>query len=88
VSPQFWVDVERLYFVRSLEPSKKSPGVINDTRFGKYLPLAGGWVEMEVLFLANGQQKVREEYSDAKANVKLDSSIFDPSAWKAPGWIQ
>jgi outer membrane lipoprotein-sorting protein len=88
VSPQFWIDVERLYFVRSLEPSKKSPGVINDTRFGKYLPLAGGWVEMEVLFLANGQQKVREEYSDAKANVKLDSSIFDPSAWKAPGWIQ
>jgi outer membrane lipoprotein-sorting protein len=88
VSPQFWIDVERLYFVRSLEPSKKNPGVINDTRFGKYIPLAGGWVEMEVLFLANGQQRVKEEYSNAKANVKLDSSIFDPSTWKAPGWVK
>jgi outer membrane lipoprotein-sorting protein len=88
VSPQFWIDVERLYFVRSLEPSKKNPGVINDTRFGKYIPLGGGWVEMEVLFLANGQQRVKEEYSNAKANVKLDSSIFEPSAWKAPGWVK
>jgi hypothetical protein len=88
VSPQFWIDVERLYFVRSLEPSKKTPGVINDTRFGRYIPLAGGWVEMEVLFLANGQQRVKEEYSNAKANVKLDSSIFDPSAWRAPGWVK
>jgi outer membrane lipoprotein-sorting protein len=88
VSPQFWIDAGRLYFVRSLEPSKKDPGVTIDTRFGKYIPLAGGWVEMEVLFLANGQQKVKEEYSNAKANVKLDSSIFDPSGWKAPGWVQ
>jgi hypothetical protein len=88
VSPQFWIDVERLYFVRSLAPSKKNPGAMNDTRFGKYIPLVGGWVEMEVLFLANGQQKVKEEYSNAKANVKLDSSIFDPSVWKAPGWVK
>jgi outer membrane lipoprotein-sorting protein len=88
VRPQFWIDAERLYFVRSLEPSKKNPGVTNDTRFGKYIPLAGGWVEMEVLFLTNGQQKVKEEYSNARANVKLDSSIFDPSTWKAPGWVK
>jgi hypothetical protein len=87
-SPQFWVDVERLYFVRSLEPSKKDPSVINDTRFDKYIPLAGGWLEMEVLFLSNGQQKVKEEYSNPKANVKLETAIFDPRAWKAPGWIK
>jgi hypothetical protein len=88
LSPQFWIDVERLYFVRSLEPSKKDPAVINDTRFDKYIPLEGGWVEMEVLFLANGEQKVKEEYSNPRANVKLDPAIFDPRAWKAPGWIK
>jgi hypothetical protein len=88
VSPQFWIDVERLYFVRSLEPSKKDPSVVNDTRFEKYIPLAGGWLEMEVLFLSNGQQKVKEEYSNPKANVKLDPAIFDPRAWRAPGWIK
>jgi hypothetical protein len=88
LSPQFWIDAERLYFVRSLEPSKKTPTVINDTRFEKYVPLAGGWLEMEVLFLSNGQQKVKEEYSNPKANVKLDPAIFDPGAWKAPGWMK
>ncbi len=86
-SPQFWIDAERLYFVRSLEPSKKDPSVISETIFDKYIPLAGGWLEMEVLFLANGKQRVKEEYTDPKANVKLDPTIFDPSAWKAPGWV-
>lgn len=86
-SPQFWIDAERLYFVRSLEPSKKDPARLNDTRFEKYTPLAGGWLEMEVLFLSNGEQKVKEEYSDPKANVKLDSAIFDPSRWRAPSWV-
>ena len=86
-SPQFWIDAERLYFVRSFEPSKKNPSVINETRFDRYLPLAGGWVGTEVLFLANGRQQVKEEYSDSKANVKLDPAIFDPSAWTAPGWV-
>jgi hypothetical protein len=87
-SPQFWIDKERLYFVRSFEPSKKTPSVINETRFDKYIPLGGGWLEMEVLFLTNGKQQVREEYSDPKVNVKLDPAIFDPGSWKAPGWVK
>lgn len=86
-SPQFWIDAERLYFVRSLEPSKKDSSVINETLFNKYVPLAGGWLEMEVLFLANGKQQVKEEYSDPKANVKLDPAIFDPTSWRPPGWV-
>jgi hypothetical protein len=86
-SPQFWIDAERLYFVRSLEPSKKDSTVTNETIFDKYIPLAGGWLELEVLFLANGKQQVKEEYSEPKANVKLDSGIFEPSSWRAPGWV-
>jgi hypothetical protein len=87
-SPQFWIDKERLYFVRSFEPSKKTPSVINETRFDDYIPLAGGWLEMKVLFLASGKQQMKEEYSDPKANVKLDPAIFDPRAWRAPGWVR
>jgi hypothetical protein len=87
-SPQFWIDAERLYFVRSLEPSKKDASVINETVFDKYVPLDGGWVELEVLFLANGKQQVKEEYSNTRANVKLDPAIFDPRRWTAPGWIK
>jgi hypothetical protein len=87
-SPQFWIDVERLYFVRSLEPSKKDSSVINETRFDKYIPMGRGWLEMEVLFLANGKQHVKEEYSDPKVNVKLDPALFDPRVWTAPGWVK
>ena len=87
-SPQFWIDVERLYFVRSFEPSKKDPSIINETRFDKYIPLAGGWLEMEVLFLANGKQQVKEEYTDPRPNPKLDRGLFDPSAWNAPHWVR
>jgi hypothetical protein len=87
-SPQFWIDAERLYFVRSLEPSKKDSSVTNETIFDKYIPLAGGWLEMEVLFLADGKQRVKEEYSEPKANVKLDPAIFDPSVWRSPGWVR
>jgi hypothetical protein len=86
-SPQFWIDVERLYFVRSLESSKQNPGVINETRFEKYVPLAGGWVETEVHFLSNEKQRAKEEYSDLRANVELNPAIFNPQAWAAPGWI-
>jgi hypothetical protein len=86
-SPQFWIDAERLYFVRSFEPSKKDPSVINETRFDKYVRLGGGWVEMEVLFLANGKQVVKEEYTEPKANVTLDPALFDPTTWAAPAWI-
>jgi hypothetical protein len=62
--------------------------VINETIFDKYVPLAGGWLELEVLFLANGKQQVKEEYTEPKANPKLDPAIFDPSSWRAPGWVQ
>jgi hypothetical protein len=88
LSPQFWIDAQRLYFVRSLEPSKKNPAVTNDTRFGKYLALGGGWVGMEVLFLSGGEQRVKEEYSSPKTNVQLDPAIFDPGAWTRPQWVK
>ena len=61
--------------------------MINETRFEKYIPLGSGWVGTEVLFLANGKQQMKEQYSHSKANVKLDPAIFDPTAWKAPGWV-
>jgi hypothetical protein len=87
-SPQFWIDAERLYFVRSFEPSKKDPSVINETRFDKYIPLSGGWLEMEVLFLTKGKQHVKEEYTDPRANVKFEPALFDPRGWTPPTWVR
>jgi hypothetical protein len=43
-SRQFWIDKERLYFVRSLEPSPQNPAVTMETRFEKYQVMGGdGW---------------------------------------------
>jgi hypothetical protein len=42
-SPQFWIDTERLYFVRSLEPSKRTPrsSMIRGSRSTSRWPAAG-----------------------------------------------
>jgi hypothetical protein len=86
-SPQFWIDQERLYFVRSLEPAPNKPEVTLDTRFGRYRPMGGGWLEMEVVFRANGKVRVTEEYADPEIDVTLDPALFEPSRWTPPAWI-
>ncbi len=88
VTRQFWIDQERLYFVRMLEPGKQDPSARVETQFNKYIPMGGGWLETEVRFLVNGETKMLEEYTQPKAGVKLDPGIFDPSGWVAPGWIR
>jgi hypothetical protein len=87
VARQFWVDQERLYFVRMVEPGKKDPAARVETQFNKYIPMGQGWLETEVRFMVNGETKMLEEYSEPKASVKLDPAIFDPSRWVAPGWV-
>lgn len=84
-SKQFWVDQERLLFVRMLEAAPN--GKLVDTRFNGYQPLAGGWIETEVLFLVDGQVRGKEEYSDIKAGMTFDAGLFIPSPWQAAGWI-
>jgi hypothetical protein len=88
VARQFWIDQERLYFVRMLEPGKKDPAARVETQFNKYIAMGQGWLETEVRFMVNGETKMLEEYSDPKASVKLDPAIFDPSRWVAPGWVR
>lgn len=88
VTRQFWIDQERLYFVRMIEPGKKDPSARVETRFNKYIPMGQGWLETEVRFLVNGETKMLEEYTEPKAGVKLDPGIFDPSNWTAPSWVR
>ena len=87
IARQFWIDQERLYFVRMVEPGKKDPAARVETQFNKYIPMGEGWLETEVRFLVNGETKMLEEYTEPKASVKLDPAIFDPSRWVAPGWV-
>ena len=88
VARQFWVDRERLYFVRMLEPGKQDPTARVETQFNKYVPMGQGWLETEVRFLVNGETKMLEEYTEPKAEVPLDAGIFDASRWAPPGWVR
>jgi len=81
-SKQFWVDAERLLFVRLIE-SVPTPGgpQRQEYRFERYVPHAGGWVAEEVVGLRNGKRNFHEVYSDVQVNVALDDATFDPAQW-------
>jgi len=82
---QFWVDKERLVFVRMLEPTPRDSTKTADTRFNKYAPApaGGGWVSAEVEFLVDGQQQFLEQYSEIRTNVALAAALWDAKQWKA-----
>lgn len=83
-SKQFWVDRERLLFVRMLENGRQGHA---DTRFEYYAQYGGGWVATEVVQLVNGKRRLTEQYSAVKTDVPLSPELFDPAKWAtAPHW--
>ena len=80
-SPQFWIDQQRLYFVRMFRPAGKDGALTSETQFNKYVRLDGGWLSPEVIFKVDGKTVTTEQYSEMRANVKLDDSLFDPDKW-------
>ena len=81
---QFWVDRDRLLFVRLLQRTRQGR---SDVRFNQYVETGGGWVAVEVVNMVNGRRALLEEYSDVRTNVTLSESLFDPRAWTtAPHW--
>jgi hypothetical protein len=80
-SPQFWIDKERLYFVRMMRPAGHGGTSTQETQFNRYERAGGGWVAPEVVFMTDGQRVTLEEYTDIRADVKLDVRLFDPQHW-------
>lgn len=81
-SAQFWIDKERLYFVRMLRPAGKDKTKTSETQFNNYVKMkGGGWVAAEVVFMLDGKRTVLEEYSDIRSDVPLDAKLFDPQSW-------
>src|SRR5262249_30091916 len=72
---QFWVERERLLFVRVMQRTRQGH---SDIRFNKYEPAGDGWIAMEVEQFVNGKRRLLEEYSDVRTNVTLPPSLFDP----------
>lgn len=82
-SRQFWVDKERLVFVRLLEPAQQDSTQTNDIRFNQYQPAGAAWVSAEVAFLTDGREVWLEQYTEIKTDVPLAADLFDARAWKA-----
>jgi hypothetical protein len=80
-SAQFWIDKERLYFVRMIRPAGKEGSSTQETQFNKYERAGGGWVAPEVVFMIDGRRATVEEYSEIRADVVLDDKFFDPQHW-------
>jgi outer membrane lipoprotein-sorting protein len=85
-SPQFWIDKENLYFVRTLRPVGKDGTQTQEVQFNKYQKLGGGWIAPEVIMTVDGKVVTTEKYSDMRADVKLDPKLFDPQFWTTVHW--
>ena len=79
---QFWVDKERLVFVRMLEPGRRDTTAVSETQFNDYRAFGTAWVSAQVLFLANGQRRWMEEYDQITVNTPLADAVFDVKRWK------
>ncbi len=85
-SRQFWVEKDTLLFVREMEPYRRDPKKVEDIRFTDYRKLAGGWIAARVEMHIDGKMIFSEEYSDIRANVKLDPAVFDPKQFNSTHW--
>jgi outer membrane lipoprotein-sorting protein len=82
-SRQFWIDKERLLFVRLFQPDRADDKKIEDIRFTDYKPLAGAWVAARVEVHVGDKLVFSEDYSDIKGNPALDAALFDPKQFSA-----
>ena len=75
---QFWIEKERLVFVRLLEPGRRDTTKVNESRFESYRAVGPAWVSPRVEFLVDGRQVWLEEYDDILTGKPLADSLFTP----------
>jgi len=80
---QFWVDAERMLFVRLLEPTPRDSSKMQDIRFVNYEPRGAAWVAPRVEIWSEGKLVFFEDYDDIKVNVDLDDALFQPKQWRS-----
>jgi hypothetical protein len=83
-SHQFWVDAERLVFVRMIGPLAPGRPGLEEVRFDKYQPVGGGWLSTYVTATRDGKLIQSEAYSDVRVNVPIPDSRVDPTQLDKP----
>ena len=92
-SAQFWIEQDRLLFVRLIEPHKSlknpdAPPKLLDVTFQGYQPLGKGWIETEVVIKVDGKEMQRERYAEIMADVALQSDLYDTKTYRKAVWIK
>lgn len=82
--PQFWIDAERLVFVRNITSGRQN--TIQEVQFNDYEKLGEGWVAPEVIFKANGMLGLVEKYSEMEIPDSVNLDIFDPEKFLEAEW--
>jgi len=82
-SRQFWIDKERLLFVRLFQPDRADESKIEDIRFTDYRPLADAWIAARVEVRTGDKLVFSEDYSEIKGNPPLDAALFDAKQFSA-----
>src|SRR5688572_19358360 len=78
---QFWIDRDRLVFVRLIEPSRRDTTKTAEIRFNRYYRVGDAWLSPEVEFLIDGARDFLEEYTEIKTGIPVDETVFDPVRW-------
>jgi hypothetical protein len=86
-STQFWVDQERLLFVRMLQRSQRDTTRYIETEFNDYRPLGQGWVSAEVRATVNGKVVQFEQYHDIKGDPPLPADLWDAGKLPEATWM-
>jgi len=85
-SKQFWVAKDSLLFLREIEPSHGDASKIDDIRFIHYQPLADAWIAAGVEVYSEGRKVFSEDYSEIRANVKLEPGTFEAGKFGETRW--
>jgi hypothetical protein len=83
-SRQFWIDAERLVFVRMVGPIAPGRPGLEDVRFDRYQPAGGGWLATYVTATRAGKLIQSEQYSDVRVNVPIAPGRLDPARLGQP----
>lgn len=83
LSPQFWIEKDRLLFVRLIGSQN---GKRKEVIFNNYKPLEQGWIEQEVIFKYDNDVYMREIYSNIRIPKKLTDQCFDTENFKMNKW--
>lgn len=81
---QFWIDKERLVFVRSLKTGRGNSR--QETQFNAYERLGGGWIAPEVVMIVNGQKVLHEEYHKIRIPDTIEAAVFNPQTFIESVW--